>query len=66
MFGIGWSVVQTANGTQHANGNLAKHIEALSNEDPAVRSDAADALGMLGESAADAGYKVKRGITRRL
>ncbi len=46
------------NGTQHANGNLAKHIEALSNEDPAVRSDAADALGMLGESAADAVTKL--------
>ncbi len=42
------------NGVQKANGNLTTHIEALSNEDPSVRSDAADALGMLGESAADA------------
>ncbi|MDE0483007.1 MAG: HEAT repeat domain-containing protein [Candidatus Poribacteria bacterium] len=39
---------------QQANGNLAKHIEALSDEDPTVRSDAADELGLLGESAADA------------
>ena len=42
------------NGSQHTNGNLAKHIEALSSEDPAVRSGGADALGLLGESAADA------------
>ncbi len=42
------------NGAKHINSNLALHIEALSNEDPAVRSDAADALGLLGESAADA------------
>ena len=39
---------------QNGNGNLSKHIEALSNEDPVVRSDAADGLGLLGESAADA------------
>ena len=43
-----------ANGAQQANGNLATHIEALKSEDPAARSDAADALGLLGESAADA------------
>ena len=43
-----------ANGTQQANGNLTTHIEALKHEDPAARSDAADALGLLGKSAADA------------
>ena len=40
--------------TQPANGNLAKHIEALGNDDASVRSRAADGLGTLGESAADA------------
>jgi HEAT repeat protein len=39
---------------QQPNGNLSKHIEALSDEDPSVRSDAADELGLLGESSADA------------
>ena len=39
---------------QNVNGNLARHIEGLSSEDPSVRSDAADELGLLGESAADA------------
>lgn len=40
--------------THHTNGNLARNIEALGDENPVVRSDAGDALGMLGESAADA------------
>lgn len=40
--------------TQVDNGNLSTHIEALSDEDPIVRSEAADALGLLGESATDA------------
>ena len=39
---------------QHANGNLAQYIETLSEEDPSARSNAADELGLLGESAADA------------
>ena len=39
---------------QQTNGNLGGHIEALRDEEPTVRSDAADALGLLGESAADA------------
>ncbi len=39
---------------QQANGNLAGYMEALSDEDPNVRSDAADGLGLYGESAADA------------
>ena len=39
---------------QTANGNLAKHIAALDADDSAVRSRAADELGMLGESAAEA------------
>ncbi len=39
---------------KQANGSLSRHIEALGDEDPAVRSDAADELGLLGESAADA------------
>ncbi len=47
----GGTDTQTAH---HTNGNLARNIEALSDENPDVRSDAADALGMLGESAADA------------
>ena len=37
-----------------ANGNLAAHIAALRDESPAVRSRAADELGVLGESAAEA------------
>lgn len=41
------------NGVQNGNGSLSKHIEALEDEDPTVRSDAADALGLLGESAAE-------------
>ena len=39
---------------QPANGNLAQHVEALGNDDASVRSHAADQLGVLGESAADA------------
>ena len=38
---------------QQTNGNLTQYIEALSDENPDVRSDAADSLGMLGEAAAD-------------
>ena len=37
-----------------SNGNLSKHITALGNEDTSLRSDAADEIGMLGESAAEA------------
>ena len=37
-----------------ANGNLTKHITMLSDDDGTVRSDAADDLGLLGESGADA------------
>ena len=40
--------------THQTNGNFTRNIEALGDENPDVRSDAADALGMLGESAADA------------
>jgi HEAT repeat protein len=40
--------------TQSANGSLAKHIAALGDDDAAVRSRAADDLGTLGESAAEA------------
>ena len=40
--------------TQSTHGNLAKHIAALDDDDDAVRSGAADALGLLGESAAEA------------
>jgi HEAT repeat protein len=40
--------------SQQTNGNLARHIEMLSDKDPSVRSYAADELGLLGESAADA------------
>ena len=40
--------------TQPTNGNLTKHIEALGNDDASVRSCAADGLGTLGESAAEA------------
>ena len=40
--------------TQSTNGNLAKHIAALNDNDAAVRSRAADELGLLGESAAEA------------
>ena len=40
--------------TQTANGNLTKHITGLSDDDGAVRSRAADDLGMFGESAAEA------------
>ncbi len=39
---------------QETNGNMSTYIEALSDEEPTVRSDAADALGLLCESAADA------------
>ena len=39
---------------QPANGNLAKHIAALDDDDASVRSAAADDLGSLGESAAEA------------
>ncbi len=39
--------------TQAANGNLTKHITALSDNDASVRSCAADELGAFGESAAD-------------
>ena len=37
-----------------SNGNLSKHITSLSDDDAAVRSRAADDLGMLGESSAEA------------
>ena len=40
--------------TQTANGNLTKHITALSNDDRVVRYSAADDLGMFGEFAAEA------------
>ena len=40
--------------TQPTNGNLTDHITALGNDDPSIRSHAADALGLLGESAAEA------------
>ena len=40
--------------TQPTNGNLTKHIESLSNSDTSIRSHAADELGTLGESAAEA------------
>ena len=40
--------------TQPSNGNLTDHITTLGDEDPSVRSRAADALGTLGESAAEA------------
>ena len=40
--------------TYQTNGNFRRNIEALGDDNPDVRSDAADALGMLGESAADA------------
>ncbi len=40
--------------TQSANGDLAKHIAALSDDNADVRSRAADDLGTLGESAAEA------------
>ncbi len=48
----------TGNGNRHAtqntNGNLGKHIEKLCDENPNVRSDAADEIGQLGENASDA------------
>ena len=37
-----------------ANGNLADHVRTLGDADAAVRTNAADELGMLGESAAEA------------
>ena len=40
--------------TSPTNGNLTKHIESLSAHDPSIRSHAADELGTLGESAAEA------------
>ena len=40
--------------THPTNGNLAKHVTALSGDDAPVRSRAADELSMLGESAAEA------------
>jgi hypothetical protein len=40
--------------TQSANGNLTKHIAALSDADGSVRSRAVDDLGTLGESGAEA------------
>ena len=40
--------------THPVNGNLTKHITMLDDEDASVRSRAADELGMLGESAAEA------------
>ena len=40
--------------TQTVNGNLTKHITELSDDDGAVRSRAADDLGMLDESGAEA------------
>ncbi len=48
----------TGNGNGHAtqniNGSLGKHIEELNDENPSIRSDAADAIGLLGEDASDA------------
>ena len=40
--------------TTSANGNLTKHITMLNDDDGTVRSDAADDLGLFGESGADA------------
>ena len=40
--------------TQPSNGNLTEHITALSDNEASVRSRAADELGLLGESAAEA------------
>ncbi len=40
--------------TQPVNGNLTKHITALSDDNGSVRSRAADDLGMFGESSAEA------------
>ena len=40
--------------TQPVNGNLAKHIAALNDDEASVRSHAADELSMFGESAAEA------------
>ena len=40
--------------TQPANGNLTNHITALRDDDSSVRSHAADDLGTLGESGAEA------------
>ena len=42
------------NSVQSTNGDLAKHIAALGDDDAAVRSRAAGDLGMLDESGADA------------
>ena len=42
------------NSTQPTNGNLSQHIEALGDDDASIRSHAADTLGTLGESAAEA------------
>ena len=42
------------NSTPSTNGNLSQHIEALGDDDASVRSHAADELGTLGESAAEA------------
>lgn len=50
-----WMVGGTnGHSAQEFNGNMSKHIEALNDADPIVRSEAADTLGLLGESAADA------------
>ena len=40
--------------TQPVNGNLAKHIAALNDDEASVRSHAADELSLFGESAAEA------------
>ena len=50
-----WMAGETnGNSTQPTNGNLSQHIEALRDGDAPVRSHAADELGTLGESAAEA------------
>ena len=48
--------------TQPTSGNVAKHITVLGNGDAAARSHAADELGMVGESAAEAIPHLIRGL----
>ena len=51
-----WMTGNKSNGhaAQSANGDIAHYIEALGDTDPAVRSHAADKLGMSGEAAEEA------------
>ena len=44
----------SANEDNSSNGNLSKYIDALKDENPNVRSNAADELGLLSEAASDA------------